>query len=82
MLRTFNMGIGLILVCTPALVDAVLDDLRSRTESPILLGESSPAIDACCAEKGPGLFNKTAIGDHHPRRNCDLSTHVTLRATS
>jgi phosphoribosylformylglycinamidine cyclo-ligase len=42
MFRTFNMGIGLILVCTPALVDPVLDDLRSRHESPVLLGEVIP----------------------------------------
>ena len=34
MLRTFNMGIGMILVCTPALVEPVLEDLRSRGESP------------------------------------------------
>lgn len=42
MMRTFNMGIGLVLVCTPALVDPVLADLRSRTESPILVGEITP----------------------------------------
>ena len=39
MFRTFNMGIGLIIVCTPALVDPVLEDLRSRGESPALIGE-------------------------------------------
>jgi phosphoribosylformylglycinamidine cyclo-ligase len=39
MRRAFNMGIGLIIVCTPALVDAVLDDLRSRRESPVVIGE-------------------------------------------
>lgn len=39
MWRTFNMGIGLILVCTPALVDAVVDDLRSRHEEPVVIGE-------------------------------------------
>jgi phosphoribosylformylglycinamidine cyclo-ligase len=39
MFRTFNMGIGLILVCTPALVDPVLEDLRSRHESPAIVGE-------------------------------------------
>jgi phosphoribosylformylglycinamidine cyclo-ligase len=39
MLRAFNMGIGLIIVCTPALVDAVLEDLRSRRESPSVIGE-------------------------------------------
>ena len=39
MFRTFNMGIGLILVCTPTLVDAVLADLTERHESPIVIGE-------------------------------------------
>jgi phosphoribosylformylglycinamidine cyclo-ligase len=38
MRRTFNMGIGLILVCTPALVDVVIEDLRVRHESPIVIG--------------------------------------------
>jgi phosphoribosylformylglycinamidine cyclo-ligase len=38
MLRTFNMGIGLILVCTPALADAVLDELRTRREAPVIIG--------------------------------------------
>ena len=38
MLRTFNMGVGMILVCTPTLVDAVLEDLTSRRESPIVIG--------------------------------------------
>jgi phosphoribosylformylglycinamidine cyclo-ligase len=39
MLRTFNMGIGLVLVCTPALVDTIVDDLRTRHESPVVMGE-------------------------------------------
>ncbi len=39
MFRTFNMGIGLILVCTPTLVDAVLEDLTERHESPVVIGE-------------------------------------------
>jgi phosphoribosylformylglycinamidine cyclo-ligase len=39
MLRTFNMGIGLILVCPPSLVEPVLDDLRTRQESPVVIGE-------------------------------------------
>jgi phosphoribosylformylglycinamidine cyclo-ligase len=39
MFRTFNMGVGLILVCTPTLVDAILEDLRVRHESPFVLGE-------------------------------------------
>ncbi len=38
MLRTFNMGIGLILVCTPALVEPALEDLRARHESPVVIG--------------------------------------------
>ena len=42
MFRTFNMGIGLIIVCTPALVDPVLEDLRSRSESPVVMGEIIP----------------------------------------
>ena len=39
MFRTFNMGIGLVIVCMPALVDPVVEDLRSRGESPVLIGE-------------------------------------------
>ena len=39
MFRTFNMGIGLILACTPTLVDTVMDDLRTRHESPVVVGE-------------------------------------------
>jgi phosphoribosylformylglycinamidine cyclo-ligase len=42
MLRTFNMGIGMILVCPQALADTVLEDLRSRGESPVLIGETIP----------------------------------------
>jgi phosphoribosylformylglycinamidine cyclo-ligase len=39
MLRTFNMGIGFILVCPPALAETVIDDLRTRHESPVVIGE-------------------------------------------
>ena len=39
MRRAFNMGIGLIIVCTPSLADAVLEDLRSRRETPVVIGE-------------------------------------------
>jgi phosphoribosylformylglycinamidine cyclo-ligase len=39
MFRTFNMGIGLVIVCTPALADIVLDELRTRDESPLVIGE-------------------------------------------
>ena len=39
MFRTFNMGIGLIIVCPPALVDTIVDDLRTRHEAPIVIGD-------------------------------------------
>jgi phosphoribosylformylglycinamidine cyclo-ligase len=39
MFRTFNMGIGMILVCTPALADTVIDDLRARNEDPVVIGD-------------------------------------------
>lgn len=39
MYRTFNMGMGMILVCTPALVDTIIDDLRARHEQPMVIGE-------------------------------------------
>ena len=46
MLRTFNMGIGLVLVCSPALVDPVIDELRSRSELPVVIGEIIPGPQA------------------------------------
>ena len=39
MLRTFNMGIGMILVCTPALVEPIVEDLKSHNVQPLLIGE-------------------------------------------
>jgi phosphoribosylformylglycinamidine cyclo-ligase len=39
MYRTFNMGIGMIVVCTPALADTIVADLSSRHEEPVLIGE-------------------------------------------
>jgi phosphoribosylformylglycinamidine cyclo-ligase len=39
MFRTFNMGVGLILVCPRVLAETVVDDLRARQESPVLIGE-------------------------------------------
>jgi phosphoribosylformylglycinamidine cyclo-ligase len=39
MLRTFNMGIGLIMVCPPSLAETVVEDLRTRHESPVVIGE-------------------------------------------
>jgi phosphoribosylformylglycinamidine cyclo-ligase len=39
MYRTFNMGIGMILVCTPSLADTLVEDLRTRNEQPVVIGE-------------------------------------------
>jgi phosphoribosylformylglycinamidine cyclo-ligase len=39
MLRTFNMGIGMVVICTPALAATITDDLRARREEPVLIGE-------------------------------------------
>jgi phosphoribosylformylglycinamidine cyclo-ligase len=39
MRRTFNMGIGMVLVCTPTLTDTIVDDLRARREEPVIIGE-------------------------------------------
>ena len=39
MFRTFNMGVGLIIVCTATLADTVLAELRSRQEEPVVIGE-------------------------------------------
>ena len=38
MLRAFNMGIGLIVVCAPADTDPVMDELRRQGTSPIVIG--------------------------------------------
>jgi phosphoribosylaminoimidazole (AIR) synthetase len=40
------MGIGLILVCPPALVDPVIDDLRTRGEAAVVIGEIHPGPTA------------------------------------
>jgi len=39
MFRTFNMGVGLIIVCPPSLAETVVGDLRTRQESPMVIGE-------------------------------------------
>jgi len=39
MFRTFNMGIGLVVVCTSALLQPVLEDLAARQEEPVVIGE-------------------------------------------
>jgi phosphoribosylformylglycinamidine cyclo-ligase len=44
MLRTFNMGVGLILVVGAADADGVLEHLRAVRESPAVIGEIAPGI--------------------------------------
>jgi phosphoribosylformylglycinamidine cyclo-ligase len=39
MFRTFNMGIGLVLICPAALAQTVIEDLRTRHEQPVVIGE-------------------------------------------
>jgi phosphoribosylformylglycinamidine cyclo-ligase len=39
MFRTFNMGVGMILVCTPSLADTVRDELRTRNDEAFVIGE-------------------------------------------
>jgi phosphoribosylformylglycinamidine cyclo-ligase len=39
MFRTFNMGVGLIIVCPPSLAETIVGDLRTRQESPMVIGE-------------------------------------------
>jgi phosphoribosylformylglycinamidine cyclo-ligase len=43
MLRAFNMGVGLVMVCSRESTDAVVSALRERGESPWVLGEVVPA---------------------------------------
>ena len=40
--KTFNMGIGMILLVDPAQVDAVLDNLRAAGEDPVIVGKTVP----------------------------------------
>ena len=82
MLRTFNMGIGLILVCPPALVDPVLDDLRTRGEAAVVIGEILPGPSAVSysSRNGVGSISQKLRGIPATRsRNCDPSTVVTAR---
>jgi phosphoribosylformylglycinamidine cyclo-ligase len=47
MLRTFNMGVGLILVVAAADADGVLGGLRGAGESPAVIGEIVPGASPC-----------------------------------
>ena len=40
--KTFNMGLGMILLVDPARVDAVMDNLRAAGEDPVVVGKVVP----------------------------------------
>lgn len=40
--KTFNMGLGMILLVDPAQVDAVMDNLRAAGEDPVVVGKVVP----------------------------------------
>ena len=44
--KTFNMGLGMILLVDPAQVDAVIDNLRAAGEEPVVVGEVVPGTGA------------------------------------
>jgi len=54
MLRTFNCGIGMVVVATRARTDEVLSALRSAGEEPIVVGDVIPPTGAKSEAKGKG----------------------------
>jgi phosphoribosylformylglycinamidine cyclo-ligase len=54
MLRTFNCGIGMVVVTTRARTDDVLSALRSAGEEPIVVGDVIPPTGAKSEAKGKG----------------------------
>jgi phosphoribosylformylglycinamidine cyclo-ligase len=54
MLRTFNCGIGLVLVVAPDGADAARDALQAAGEAPIRIGELEPGRGVTSAAKGKG----------------------------
>ena len=54
MLRTFNCGIGMIVVASKAQANAVLAALRSAGESPTIIGEVTPGGGERSSAKGKG----------------------------
>lgn len=54
MLRTFNCGIGIVMVISKGEIDQVLKILRENGEAPIILGEIVPPSGAKSEAKGKG----------------------------
>ena len=54
MLRTFNCGIGLVLVAAQADADKVLATLRAAGEAPVRIGEIEPGRGVKSQAKGKG----------------------------
>ena len=54
MLRTFNCGIGLILVAAAEQADAVLAALQAAGEAPTVIGEIEPGRGVKSSAKGKG----------------------------
>ncbi len=57
MLRTFNCGIGLVLVVDQTAADTVCDHLRSEGESPCVIGAIEPGAGLATAAKGVEAAN-------------------------
>lgn len=54
MLRTFNCGVGMVIVADKARADAVLAALQAAGEAPVLLGEAIPGRGVKSEAKGKG----------------------------
>ncbi|MHB8157335.1 MAG: AIR synthase-related protein, partial [Desulfocucumaceae bacterium] len=47
MLKTFNMGIGLVMVAGKNDVDGILENIRDRGEKALIIGEVTASPDRC-----------------------------------